>query len=159
MDSFNQKRFAQFLELARFLNGIGITPALTGSLGVDFRVKLSKDADDIDVILPDAVEASWPVLKAQIVENGWTADPDHTHELGKDGTWFGFGFSSDFWKVGKVSDTDIPIEECQGVTFKVPTLGQFLSIYRHSRFIPSRREKKGAHDAAMLEFIKAAVKT
>ena len=48
-----KKKYAEFLYIAKLLNGQSACPLLYGSLGLEKRLSVDLDADDIDILLPE----------------------------------------------------------------------------------------------------------
>ena len=52
-------KYAEFLRVASLLNReLGVTPLLFGSLGLERRLHMDLNADDIDVLIPERLSPS-----------------------------------------------------------------------------------------------------
>ena len=76
-----------FLQIAESLNKeFDIVPLLYGSLGLEQRLGVNLDADDVDVLIPEEyLTDNWDCITKIMGEKGYTLYDVHEHAFEKDG--------------------------------------------------------------------------
>ena len=158
-----------FLEIARELNSLGITPLLMGSLGLELRTKRSWNAKDIDIHVPSDPRG-WEApdegriyrfeeLNRLMEKLGFHLVDRHEHEFQKDGLSVEFGGINSLPDFAGVALEDLEEIEDQGVHFYLPNLEQYLKIYQASSKDSYRAENNNNKDFAKIDYLKEMLGT
>lgn len=134
--------FDEFKTICLYLNKVGITPTLMGSLGLEFISKEDWDPSDIDIHVlgdprgweaPDELRIyDWDKIMAVMKELGYNLIDVHEHEFKKNGVSVEYGTIDSLYDFAGISESDIELIQLNGIKFRVPSLKQFLSIYEAS---------------------------
>lgn len=134
--------FDEFKTICLYLNKVGITPTLMGSLGLEFISKEDWDPSDIDIHVPgdsrgwEALDElriyDWDKIMAVMKELGYNLIDVHEHEFKKNGVSVEYGTIDSLYDFAGISESDIELIQLNGIKFRVPSLKQFLSIYEAS---------------------------
>ena len=134
--------FDEFKTICLYLNKVGITPTLMGSLGLEFISKEDWDPSDIDIHVPGDPRGweapdelriyDWDKIMAVMKELGYNLIDVHEHEFKKNGVSVEYGTIDSLYDFAGISESDIELIQLNGIIFRVPSLKQFLSIYEAS---------------------------
>lgn len=134
--------FDEFKTICLYLNKVGITPTLMGSLGLEFISKEDWDPSDIDIHVPGDPRGweapdelriyDWDKIMAVMKELGYNLIDVHEHEFKKNGVSVEYGTIDSLYDFAGISESDIELIQLNGIKFRVPSLKQFLSIYEAS---------------------------
>jgi phosphoribosylanthranilate isomerase len=134
--------FDEFKTICLYLNKVGITPTLMGSLGLEFISKEDWDSSDIDIHVPGDPRGweapdelriyDWDKIMAVMKELGYNLIDVHEHEFKKNGVSVEYGTIDSLYDFAGISESDIELIQLNGIKFRVPSLKQFLSIYEAS---------------------------
>ena len=134
--------FDEFKTICLYLNKVGITPTLMGSLGLEFISKEDWDPSDIDIHVPGDPRGweapdelriyDWDKIMAVMKELGYNLIDVHEHEFKKNGVSVEYGTIDSLYDFAGISKSDIELIQLNGIKFRVPSLKQFLSIYEAS---------------------------
>ena len=134
--------FDEFKTICLYLNKVGITPTLMGSLGLEFISKEDWDPSDIDIHVPGDPRGweapdelriyDWEKIMAVMKELGYNLIDVHEHEFKKNGVSVEYGTIDSLYDFAGISESDIELIQLNGIKFRVPSLKQFLSIYEAS---------------------------
>ncbi len=134
--------FDEFKTICLYLNKVGITPTLMGSLGLEFISKEDWDPSDIDIHVPGDPRGweapdelriyDWDKIMAVMKELGYNLIDVHEHEFKKNGVSVEYGTIDSLYDFTGISESDIELIQLNGIKFRVPSLKQFLSIYEAS---------------------------
>lgn len=134
--------FDEFKTICLYLNKVGITPTLMGSLGLEFISKEDWDPSDIDIHVPGDPRGweapdelriyDWNKIMAVMKELGYNLIDVHEHEFKKNGVSVEYGTIDSLYDFAGISESDIELIQLNGIKFRVPSLKQFLSIYEAS---------------------------
>lgn len=134
--------FDEFKTICLYLNKVGITPTLMGSLGLEFISKEDWDPSDIDIHVPGDLRGweapdelriyDWDKIMAVMKELGYNLIDVHEHEFKKNGVSVEYGTIDSLYDFVGISESDIELIQLNGIKFRVPSLKQFLSIYEAS---------------------------
>lgn len=134
--------FDEFKTICLYLNKVGITPTLMGSLGLEFISKEDWDPSDIDIHVPGDPRGweapdelriyDWDKIIAVMKELGYNLIDVHEHEFKKNGVSVEYGTIDSLYDFAGISESDIELIQLNGIKFRVPSLKQFLSIYEAS---------------------------
>ncbi|MGF0071792.1 phosphoribosylanthranilate isomerase [Streptococcus orisratti] len=160
--------FEIFLEIARELNQIGITPLLMGSVGLEERTGQDWQARDLDIHVPSDPRG-WEApdeeriyraneLIAVMSQLGYVLVDRHEHEFQKDGLSVEFGGLHSLPNFAGVELEDLEELETNGVRYYLPTLEQYLKIYLASSKDSYRADKNNQKDFAKIDYLKEVLK-
>ena len=134
--------FDEFKTICLYLNKVGITPTLMGSLGLEFISKEDWDPSDIDIHVPGDPRGweapdelriyDWDKIIAVMKELGYNLIDVHELEFKKNGVSVEYGTIDSLYDFAGISESDIELIQLNGIKFRVPSLKQFLSIYEAS---------------------------
>ena len=134
--------FDEFKTICLYLNKVGITPTLMGSLGLEFISKEDWDPSDIDIHVPGDPRGweapdelriyDWDKIMAVMKELGYNLIDVHEHEFKKNGVSVEYGTIDSLYDFAGISESDIELIQLNGIKFRLPSLKQFLSIYEAS---------------------------
>ena len=134
--------FDEFKTICLYLNKVGITPTLMGSLGLEFISKEDWDPSDIDIHVPGDPRGweapdelriyDWDKIMAVMKELGYNLIDVHEHEFKKNGVSVEYGTIDSLYDFAGIFESDIELIQLNGIKFRVPSLKQFLSIYEAS---------------------------
>ncbi|MCA0147297.1 phosphoribosylanthranilate isomerase [Rossellomorea vietnamensis] len=159
----NQK-FNEFIEIARKLNGIGITPLLMGSVGLEVVTGRSWDAQDLDIHVPGD-KRGWEVPAetsihnwSEIVEHmnsmGYALIDLHEHEFSKDGLSVEFGIIDTLPEFAGVRMEDLEMHRKEEVTYYLLNPEQYLRVYEASSKDSYRADQNNHKDLGKIEYLK-----
>lgn len=160
--------YAIFLEIAKELNQMGITPLLMGSLGLEIRTKISWEPSDIDIHVPSD-SRGWEVPDEQRIYRrdelillmeklGFVFTDSHEHEFKRDGVAVEFGGINSLPSFAGVALEDLEEVEDQGVHYYLPNLEQYLKIYQASSKDSYRANNNNNKDFAKIDCLKEILK-
>lgn len=151
-------KYIGFLRIARLLNGLGATPLLFGSLGLEKRLGQSLHADDIDVLVPKRLLGEdWPALIALMAGAGYALIDLHEHEFALGEMRVAFAALEELAPFAGVDIAAIPLLEEDGARFLLPELPDWLKVYRASSRDGYRRDVRHKKDADKIRRIEAAL--
>ncbi|MGT2750260.1 phosphoribosylanthranilate isomerase [Streptococcus orisasini] len=153
-----------FLEIARELNAIGITPLLMGSVGLEVRTECSWQARDLDIHVPSDPRG-WEApdeeriyrfdeLNVIMEKLGYHLVDRHEHEFQKDGCSVEFGGLDSLPSFAGVALEDLEEVEDEGAHYYLPSLEQYLKIYQASSKDSYRADNNNRKDFAKIDYLK-----
>lgn len=149
----------EFLHIAELLNKyLHIVPLLFGSLGLEQRLHTSLNADDIDVLIPEAfLNEKWNSIVAIMNDNGYVLYDLHEHAFEKSGLSFAFASIESLTPFAGINLTRIPVIEETGVHYYLLDLQDYLKVYTASSKDGYRKNTKNKNDEYKIELIKRAL--
>ena len=155
--------FDEFRTICSHLNQVGITPTLMGSLGFEYRSNEEWQPSDIDIHVPGDPRGweapdhlriyDWDKIMKVMNHLGYTLVDIHEHEFQKDGVSVEFGSIDSLPDFAGVSESDIELIHLEDITFRVPSLKQFLSIYKASSQDSYRNDHNNNKDFKKIEWL------
>ena len=155
--------FDEFRTICSHLNKVGITPTLMGSLGFEYRSNEEWGPSDIDIHVPGDPRGweapdhlriyEWDKIMKVMKHLGYALIDIHEHEFQKDGLSVEFGSIDSLSDFAGVSESDIESIHLENITFCVPSLEQFLSIYKASSQDSYRNEHNNNKDFKKIEWM------
>lgn len=155
--------FAEFKTICLHLNKIGIIPTLMGSLGLEFVSKEDWNPSDIDIHVPGDSRGweapdrlriyDWDKILLVMKELGYNLTNVHEHELQKNGISIEYGSIDSLYDFAGISESDINLIQLDKIKFRVPTLKQFLSIYKASSKDSYRNNKNNNKDLMKINWL------
>ena len=149
----------EFLQIAALLNErLQIVPLLFGSLGLEQRLHTDLNADDIDVLIPEAfLNEEWDRLVSVMNEQGYVLYDLHEHAFEKAGLSVAFASIESLAPFAGVDVEKIPVVEETGVRYYLLDLQDYLKVYTESAKDGYRKDKKHKEDGEKVELIKQAL--
>lgn len=165
--TYHQK-FNEFIEVARKLNGMGITPLLMGSVGLEVVTEKSWDAQDLDIHVPGD-KRGWEVPPETSIHNwndivkvmnskGYTLIDLHEHEFSKDGLSVEFGIIDTLPDFAGVRMEDLEMHQKGEVKYYMLSPEQYLRVYEASSKDSYRADKNNHKDMGKIEYLKNLIK-
>lgn len=161
--------FKEFQEICMQLNEENIVPTLMGSVGLEYRSGIDWKPSDIDIHVPgdprgwDAPDElriyDWDKINKIMNDLGYELIDLHEHEFKKDNIHVEFGTIDSLYDFAGIKEEDIPIEDLNNSTFRVPNLKQFLAIYQASSKDSYRNENNNNKDFAKIDWIEMKIKS
>ena len=155
--------FDEFRTICSHLNQIGITPTLMGSLGFEYRSNEEWGPSDIDIHVPGDPRGweapdhlriyEWDKIMKVMKHLDYALIDIHEHEFQKDGLSVEFGSINSLPDFAGVSESDIELIHLENITFRIPNLEQFLSIYKASSQDSYRNEHNNNKDFKKIEWL------
>lgn len=127
-------KFQAFLRNAKELREkFGIVPLLYGSLGLEYGTGWDLQADDCDILIPEAFLADrWGMFRDGLQCLGYVLTDLHEHTFQKDGIEFSYASIESLTPFAGIGMEEIPMREEEGTEFFALTPEQYLSVYRAS---------------------------
>lgn len=103
----------EFLHIAKILSEkLNVVPLLFGSLGLEQRLRTDLNADDIDVLIPEAfLNEGWDGVVRIMEENGYALYDVHEHAFEKSGVSMAFASIESLAPFAGVDIKNIPVIE------------------------------------------------
>lgn len=160
--------FDEFKMICRKLNQVGIIPTLMGSLGLEYVSKVFWNPSDIDIHVPgdprgwDAPDElriyDWDKILVVMNDLGYDLVDLHEHAFQKNEMSVEYGTIDSLYEFAGISPKELKLVELDEVTFYVPSLRQFLSIYEASSKDSYRNDQNNHKDFAKIEWLKKTIK-
>lgn len=149
----------EFLHIAKLLNEkLHIVPLLFGSLGLEQRLHMGLNADDIDVLIPEAfLDEKWDSIVAVMNDNGYVLYDLHEHAFEKDGLSCAFASIESLTPFAGVDPAKIPVIEEMDVRYYLLDLQDYLKVYTASSKDGYRKNVKNKKDGQKMELINKAL--
>ena len=150
-------KFNLFLENAKLLSDkLGIVPLLYGSLGLEHLTGEALGADDIDILVPRAfINERWQEFKAVLERQRYVLTDAHEHTFVRDGVAYSYADIEDLESFAGICAEDMKMREVNGVRFLLPSLEQYLAVYRRSSMDGYRVNVRQKKDADKIKFIES----
>lgn len=148
-----------FLHVAGELNQrLGVVPLLFGSLGLEQRLHRDLGAEDIDALVPEAfLHERWDDLVAVMDRLGYALYDLHEHAFQKSGLSFAFASIESLSPFAGVDPESVPVEQEQGVRYRLLGLQDYLKVYRASSRDGYRRDVRHKKDEQKIALIDEAL--
>lgn len=155
--------FTEFKTICLRLNKVGIVPTLMGSLGLEFVSKENWNPNDIDIHVPGDPRG-WQAPDELRINNfdkimsvmktlGYEITDVHEHEFKKNECRVQFGTINSLYEFAGIHESDIKFAETDEIKFRVPSLQQFLEIYKASSKDSYRNDKNNNKDLKKIEWL------
>lgn len=141
----------------KYLNKkLGIVPLMYGSLGLEYIVEKSLNADDIDILIPDVfLQEKWPEMRECLALDGYTLVDEHEHTFEKDGVYFSYAGVENLEPFAGIRMDEIKQYDEQGAFFMLLSLQQYLIVYQSSIKDGYRVNERRKKDQEKIDFILA----
>ena len=150
-----------FLRLASILNTqLEIIPLLFGSLGLEQRLQMDLQPDDIDILIPEIYLAEkWPCIMHIMADSGYTLYDLHEHAFEKDGISVAFAPIESLAPFAGIGLAKIPIVTEMNCRYYLLDLPDYLKVYTASSRDGYRQQKKNKNDRQKIHLIQQALNT
>lgn len=151
-------KYEAFLSLASGLNReLGILPLLYGSLGLEQRLNMNLQADDIDVLVPEIwLHGRWDRLRLFMDNLGYDLYDVHEHAFVRDGISVAFASLESLSSFAGIEIAKIPTVQYNNTSYFLLELEDYRKVYLASSRDGYRKDKKNKDDAAKIALIDAA---
>ena len=145
----------EFLYIARLLNErLHIVPLLFGSLGLEQRLHTNLNADDIDVLIPEAfLNEKWDSIVAIMNDNGYVLYDLHEHAFEKSGLSVAFASIESLTPFADIDPAEIPVIAEMEARYYLLDLQDYLKVYTASSKDGYRKNVKNKKDEQKIELI------
>lgn len=148
-----------FLIIANELNArLNIIPLLFGSLGLEQRLGIDLNAEDIDVLVPEEyLNEKWQSIVSVMEDNGYTLYDLHEHAFQKDKISIAFASIESLTPFANVDITKIPVIEEKDTKYFLLELQDYLKVYTASSKDGYRKNVKNKQDQHKINLINQAL--
>lgn len=145
----------KFLHIAKNLNeNLNVVPLLFGSLGLEQRLHIDLNADDIDVLIPEKfLNDGWDSIVTVMSENGYTLYDVREHDFEKNGLSIAFASIESLVPFAGVDVQKIPVIEESGTRYMLLDLQDYLKVYTASVKDGYRKNIKNKNDQQKIDLI------
>ncbi len=151
----DNKREAFFNNAQLLSDTMEIVPLMYGSLGLEYLTGEDLNADDIDILIPQAfLKERWSEFKSILENDGYTLIDEHEHTFEKNNTHYSYASIEELQSFADIRLSEINILSVDGINFKLLSLPQFLKVYTASSKDGYRKETRGKKDADKIAVIK-----
>ena len=152
-------KYGEFLSAAAQINKtFRVSPLLFGSLGLERRLGISLNSDDIDVLLPERLlKADWQRLIAMMEDLSYTLQDEEEHEFVKGDFRIAFASIENLEPFAGVDLNTIPLITDQGASYYLLELPDYLKVYEASSKDGYRKNVKNKQDQQKIDLILKAL--
>ncbi len=149
------EKIEAFFEVAEKLNAeLQITPLLFGSLGLEQRLGVDLNADDVDVLIPEYyLNDDWKEICAIMEEMGYRLYDLHEHAFKRDGVSVAFAAIDSLGPFAGVDISKIPMVNNGNVQYLLLGLMDYLNVYKASSKDSYRADKNNQKDLVKIQLI------
>ena len=152
-------KYGEFLSAAAKINKtFQVSPLLFGSLGLERRLGISLNSDDIDVLLPERLLTDdWQQLIAMMEKLSYTLQDEEEHEFVKGDFRMAFASIENLEPFAGVDLNTIPLITDQGASYYLLELPDYLRVYEASSKDGYRKNVKNKQDQQKINLILKAL--
>ena len=152
-------KYGEFLSAAAQINEtFQVSPLLFGSLGLERRLGISLNSDDIDVLLPKRLLTDdWQRLIAMMEKLSYTLQDEEEHEFVKGDFRMAFASIENLEPFAGVGLNHIPLINDQGASYYLLELPDYLRVYEASSNYGYRKNGKNKQDQQKIDLILKAL--
>lgn len=149
----------EFLCVAESLNKkLDIVPLLFGSLGLEQRLHIDLNADDIDILIPKVfLNEKWNSIVAVMNDSGYVLYDMHEHAFEKSGLSLAFASIESLTPFAGIDVTKIPLIDEEGVCYYLLDLQDYLKVYTASSKDGYRKNIRNKKDEEKIKLINKAL--
>ena len=149
----------EFLYIAKLLNErLHIVPLLFGSLGLEQRLHMNLNADDIDVLIPEVfLNEKWDSVVTLMNDNGYVLYDLHEHAFKKDGLSFAFASIESLTPFAGIDPAKVPVIEEMDARYYLLDLQDYLKVYQASSKDGYRKNVRNKKDEQKIQLINKAL--
>ena len=151
-------KFEKFIKNAEELKRIfGIVLLLYGSTGLEILTGKDLSSDDIDILIPEKYLHGdmWEKFKLELGNIGYRLIDEHEHTFLKDDIKFSYASIENLIPFAGININDIEIKKCNGISFLLLSLEQYLRVYEKSSHDGYRVNVKEKQDEIKIKLIKS----
>ena len=154
-DSSALMKYDVFLSVAAMLNQrFRVIPLLFGSLGLERRLGIPMNPDDIDVLIPEKfLTSNWQLTVTLMAEAGYVLRDEAEHEFAKDAIKIAFASIENLAPFAGIDIQKIPQIRDNGVIYFLPELPDYLKVYEASSRDGYRKNVKHKQDQQKINLI------
>ena len=148
-------KYSEFLSAAAQINKtFQVSPLLFGSLGLERRLGISLNPDDIDVLLPERLLTDdWQRLIAMMEKLSYTLQDEEEHEFVKGDFRVAYASIENLEPFAGVDLNAIPLITDQGASYCLLELPDYLKVYEASSRDGYRKNVKNKQDQQKIDMI------
>ncbi|MGP4041474.1 phosphoribosylanthranilate isomerase [Gracilibacillus sp. D59] len=161
----DNRKFDEFIKIAKKLNDIEIIPLLMGSVGLEVITGKNWDAQDLDIHVPGN-KKGWEVPPELSIHNWidivtimnsmqYKLIDLHEHEFSREGLSVEFGIIDTLPNFAGVQLEDLEMHHEGGVKYYLLNSEQYLSVYQSSSKDSYRADKNNNKDIKKIDFLKS----
>lgn len=152
----NALKYKTFLTIASELNRrLNICPLLFGSLGLEKRMGLDLEADDIDILIPELyLNERWQELISVMDRISFRLYDLHEHAFERNGISAAFAGIESLKFFAGIDISEIPVVEEAEIKYCLLGLEDYLKVYTASSKDSYRENKNNGKDFTKIEIIK-----
>ena len=137
----------------------GIVPLMYGSLGLEYITNENLNADDIDILIPQAfIHEKWDEFKRTLINHGYVLVDEHEHTFQKNGIHCSYASLEELESFAGINLMEISEQNQDDVQFKVLSLEQYLNVYTASAKDGYRINVRQKKDNEKISFINTHLK-
>lgn len=159
--------FKQFINICRALNNIGIKPTLMGSLGLELVSDREWSPSDIDIHVPGDPRGweapdedriyNFEQINAVMNQLGFSLIDRHEHEYSNGDISIEFGCIDTLPEFADIQLSELQEMHIDGTEFFVPTLKQYLKIYKASSKDSYRNDNNNFKDFEKIAYLDSRI--
>lgn len=151
--------YSSFLHIAGLLNEqLSTYPLLYGSLGLEKRLAVDLNADDVDVLIPEKyIKAEWNRLVSIMSAEGYRLVDEHEHEFSNGSVTVAFASLESLTPFAGIDVSSIPVMMDEGKSFLLLELPDYLKVYEASSKDGYRKNVKTQQDSFKISLIRKAL--
>ena len=152
-------KYFEFLHIVELLNEqLTIYPLLYGSLGLEKRLSIDLNADDIDVLIPEKyIKSEWDKLLSLMNNAGYQLVDENEHEFYNGSVTVAYAALESLKSFANIEISDIPLVEYKGAKYLLLELADYLKVYEASSKDGYRKNVKNKQDNKKIALIKKAI--
>ncbi|MBQ6569503.1 MAG: hypothetical protein IJL87_04530 [Clostridia bacterium] len=149
----------EFLKISGNLNNeLNIIPLLFGSLGLEQRLGIDLNPDDIDILIPEIyLNDNWEELEELLGKSGYRLYDLHEHAFSKNSLNVAFAALESLKPFADIDISRIPVVEEKGIKYYLLDLKDYLKVYTASAKDGYRVNKKNKQDSEKIRLIEQAL--
>ena len=149
-------KIRMFFENAKLLyDRFEVVPLMYGSLGLEYITNESLNVDDIDILIPQIfINERWNEFKSFLISEKYALIDEREHTFQKNGISYSYASIEELEAFAKIRLSDIDEKATNEIRFKLPSLEQYLKVYRASAkdgYRATVRKKKDNEKIAFIE--------
>lgn len=149
----------EFLNISKLFNEkLNVAPLLFGSLGLEQRLGIDLNADDVDALIPEVfLGEKWDSVMELMRSSGYELYDLHEHAFEKSGLSVAFAGLESLAPFAGIDIEKIPTVEEDGIRYRLLDLEDYLKVYTASSKDGYRKQVKNKKDGEKIELIKKAL--
>lgn len=151
--------YTHFLQIAGLLGEqLSVYPLLYGSLGLEKRLSVDLNADDIDVLIPEKyITSEWNKLISVMNTAGYRLVDEHEHEFTDGDVTVAYAALESLTPFAGIDRSSIPVVRDGEISFLLLDLPDYLKVYEASSNDGYRKNVKNKQDNVKISLIRQAL--